>query len=194
MKNAFFSIMMMAVTALFAGSCSDGMKQSQAAETSTPSKEDLIKRGEYLVTVIGCNDCHSPKRMGPRGPEIIPELMLSGFPSESPVLKVIPEAIQGGAQTNHDFTSFAGPWGISFAANLTSDASGIGNWTEEQFRKAMTQGKYKGLDNSRMLMPPMPWTNFVSIADDDLKAMFAYLKSTPPVRNVVPQPVPPAGN
>jgi hypothetical protein len=89
------------------------------------------------------------------------------------------------------FTAAAGPWGVSFAANLTSDESGIGNWTEEQFFKAIREGKSKGMDNTRPLLPPMPWENFKNLTDDDLRAMFAYLKSTKPVRNVVPAPIPP---
>ena len=80
------------------------------------------------------------------------------------------------------------PGVVSFAGNLTSDETGIGNWTEEQFKKAITQGKYKGLDNSRPLLPPMPWPQFSMLNDADVKAIYTYLKSTKPVRNVVPAP------
>ena len=51
------------------------------------------------------------------------------------------------------------------------------------------EGKYKGLDGSRPLLPPMPWPNFAQMTDEDLKAVFAYLKSTKPVRNIVPTPI-----
>ncbi len=88
-------------------------------------------------------------------------------------------------------TSAVGPWGISFSSNITSDETGIGTWTEEQFIKAMKEGKYKGLDNSRPIMPPMPWKAYANMTDDDLKAVFAYLKTTKPVRNIVPAPVAP---
>lgn len=57
---------------------------------------------------------------------------------------------------------------------------------------ALRKGKYKGLENARDLLPPMPWFNFSHLTDEDLKAMFAYLKSTKPVNNVVPPPIPPA--
>ena len=90
---------------------------------------------------------------------------------------------------NEDITAAAGMWGISFAANLTSDQTGIGNWTEENFKRALKEGKYKGLEGGRMLLPPMPWQNFANIKDEDVKAIFAYLKSTKPVNNLVPQPV-----
>ena len=145
-----------------------------------------------MVTILGCNDCHSPKKMGAQGPEIILELMLSGYPSDRPIVKFEDKMIKTGfAQFYPDLTAAAGPWGLTFAGNLTPDETGIGNWTEEQFKKALTQGKLKGLDGSRTLLPPMPWVNYVSMADEDIKAIFAYLKSIKPVKNIVPQPIAP---
>lgn len=162
----------------------------------TPQNDaDLVKKGEYLVGIMGCGDCHSPKKLGPQGPEIIPELHLSGYPADRPLGKIIPEAIQNGWMLfGPDGTSAVGPWGVSFAANLTSDESGIGNWSLEQFKKALTQGKSKGLDNGRALLPPMPWFNYVAMKQEDIEAIFKYLKSTKPVRNVVPTAIPPAVN
>lgn len=166
--------------------------KQMVSDESVMTNEELVAKGEYLVTLAGCNDCHSPKRMGERGPEIIPETMLSGFPADRPVAKIEKAAVKNGwSLFNEDLTQSSGPWGISFAANLTSDPSGIGNWTEEQFRKALTQGKFKGLDGGRMLLPPMPWQNYTNLKEEDVKAIFAYLKSTRPVRNVVPPPIPP---
>jgi hypothetical protein len=89
-----------------------------------------------------------------------------------------------------DLTTAVGVWGQSYAANLTSDATGIGNWKEEQFIKAIREGKFKGLDNTRPLLPPMPWFVYKNLTDDDLKSIFAFLKSTKPVKNVVPEPKP----
>ena len=165
-----------------------------AAEPTEPTLEEAVARGAYLVGVMGCNDCHSPKRMGPQGPEVIPETMLSGYPADRPLpeIAVAMGALEPGwSLFNPDLTAGIGPWGISFAANLTSDETGIGNWTEEQFRKALTEGKSKGMDGARMLLPPMPWFNFTNLEENDLKAIFAYLKSTKPVSNVVPAPIPP---
>jgi hypothetical protein len=79
-----------------------------------------------------------------------------------------------------------GPWGTTFAANLTPDDTGIGTWTETQFKNALTHGKLKGLNGSRMIMPPMPWQNFVALKDKDVKAIYYYLKSLPPYKNIVP--------
>ncbi len=164
-------------------------KAGEVAEA--PLTEDaIVKRGEYLVTILGCHDCHSPKRIGAQGPELIPELLLSGYPADRPLARVVPEALQNGwSLFNEDLTAGVGPWGASFAANITSDDSGIGTWSLEQFKRALTEGKYKGLEGGRMLLPPMPWFNFVQMADEDIEAIFKYLQSTPPVQNVVPAPI-----
>jgi hypothetical protein len=174
-------------------SCTDNKPNESIAATSSKStSENLVKRGEYLVGIMGCNDCHSAKRMGARGPEIIPETILAGFPADRPIVKFSNKLIKEGfAQFYPDLTATAGPWGISFAGNLTSDETGIGNWTEEQFKRALTQGKYKGLETGRMLLPPMPWQNYTGMKDEDVKAVFAYLKSTKPVKNIAPSPVTP---
>lgn len=153
------------------------------------TQEELVQRGNYLVNAIGCDDCHSPKKMGPQGPEVIPELRFSGYPSERPLQPVDSNAIKNGwSMFGSDFTSTVGAWGMSFAANISSDATGIGNWKEEQFIKAIREGKSKGLDGNRSLLPPMPWPVYRNFSDEDLRAIFAYLKSTPPVHNVVPAP------
>jgi hypothetical protein len=141
---------------------------------------------------MGCNDCHSPKKVGPKGPEIIEELLLSGYPSDRPVVTFDSKLIKEGfAMFYPDLTAAAGPWGISFAANLTPDETGIGNWSEEQFKKALTEGKLKGLDGSRTLLPPMPWVNYISLTDEEIHAVFTYLKSIKPVKNIVPNPISP---
>ena len=184
----------LAVTAIFA--CNSDKKPSTnkegIVEKQQPiSQDSLISRGRYLVTVMVCNDCHSPKKMGPMGPEIDTARMLSGHPSGNPVAKADPRLTDSWILFNQDLTAFVGPWGTSFAANLTSDETGIGNWTEAQFFKAIREGKYKGMDNTRPLLPPMPWQMYTNASDEDLRAIFAYLKSTPPVENRVPAPVPP---
>ncbi|HTL10220.1 MAG TPA: hypothetical protein VL307_18225 [Chitinophagaceae bacterium] len=148
-----------------------------------------VQRGSYLVNAIGCDDCHSPKRMGAHGPEIIPELRFSGFPQNAALPPVDKSEIQKGwTLFAPGLTSAVGPWGASFAANITSDGSGIGNWKEENFMRAMREGKYKGLATGRPLLPPMPWTVYRNLSDEDLLSIFAYLKTTRPVKNVAPAP------
>lgn len=157
--------------------------------TATISKDSLVKRGSYLVNAVGCDDCHSPKKMGPNGPEVIEELRFSGFPSNGNTPPInIAEIKKGWSMFSPDFTSTVGEWGQSYAANITSDETGIGNWSEAQFMKAIREGKYKGMDNTRPLLPPMPWFMYRNFSDDDIKAIYAFLQTTKPVSNVVPAP------
>lgn len=146
-----------------------------------------VERGKYLVTFGGCNDCHTPWVMGEDGPHPDMTHMLSGHPAGVTMAKPpkLPQDHWGwvGAQT---MTAFAGPWGVSYAANLTPDKTGLGDWTEAQFIEALRQGKHKG--DGRAILPPMPWQNLAKATDEDLKAVFAYLRSIPAVENKVPQP------
>jgi hypothetical protein len=87
-------------------------------------------------------------------------------------------------------TAWSGPWGISYTANLTPDKeTGLGDWTEEMFIKTMRTGLHQG--KGRPILPPMPWQMFGKLTDNDLKDLFAYLQSLPPVKNRVPAPVDP---
>jgi mono/diheme cytochrome c family protein len=160
-----------------------------------PSKDELRKRGEYLVNVIGCADCHAPKKMTDRGPVPDMDRFLSGFNSAQPIPNFDAKVMQKDQVVlfNPDLTAAAGPWGVSFAANLTPDETGIGNWTLDNFKRALTQGKSKGIEGARDLLPPMPWPNYKNMTDEDIEAVFTYLKSLKPVKNVVPNPIPPGG-
>lgn len=189
MRNEILILAAISIAATtFFIACQDG-KASEKPKTIVMTEQDKIKRGEYLVNSIGCDDCHSPKKVTAEGFEIIPELRLSGFNPEMAALKPATDAVkQGWMLFASDLTTAVGAWGQSYAANLTSDATGIGNWKEEQFIKALREGKYKGLDNTRPLLPPMPWFVYKNMTDDDLKSIFAYLKTIKPVKNVVPAP------
>lgn len=169
--------------------CND---QSKAGTTvAIISKDSLIKRGEYLVNSIGCDDCHSPKKMGPNGPELDMEHRFAGHIAGGSLGKADPSIMKSGwLLFSHDLTAMMGPWGISYSANISSDVTGIGNWTEAQFIKCLREGKLKGMNETRPLLPPMPWQNFGRMSDTDLKAIFAFLKTTKPVENVVPAPKP----
>lgn len=172
---------------------SSSLPNPEAVQSTTMTPEMKVKRGEYLVNSIGCDDCHSPKVMGPNGPEIDPKRRLSGHPSDQPLTEVSDKSVlKDYALFNMSLTAAVGPWGTSFAANLTPDDTGLGNWSEEQFVRAIRQGLYKGLEGSRPLLPPMPWPTYKNMTDDDLKSIFAYLQTLPPVKNAVPAAVPPA--
>lgn len=165
--------------------------QIQAALPAYGGFESQVAWGKHIITIGGCNDCHTPKKMGPMGPEDNMDLLLSGNPSQVPAPDINRKEIEskGLAVISATFTSFIGPWGISYAANLTSDSTtGIGNWTEDQFILAMRKGKYGGVPGGRNLLPPMPWQGVAQMTDDELKAVYAYLESTKPVHNIVPQP------
>jgi hypothetical protein len=168
--------------ALLAGAC--GRKPAAA-----DSPAARIERGHVLVSIGGCNDCHTPMKFDPEIGMPIPDMarMLSGHPEGAPE----PSSTLGG----HDqgaigptFTSFKLPFGTVFTANLTPDAAtGLGNWTEEMFVRAVRTGRHMG-GNGRPIMPPMPWPNLAMQSDDDLRAIWAYLRSIPAVRNDVPAP------
>jgi len=160
-------------------------------EETKPMVEDPVKRGEHLVNSIGCHDCHTPKLFTEKGMELDMSRLLSGYPANNPLPAYDSSTAKSFVLFTMDLTSATGPWGTSFAANLTPDATGIGTWTEAQFINAIRNGKYKGLDGSRDLLPPMPWPSYRNFTDDDLKAIFAYLKTIKPVENLVPAPIPP---
>ncbi len=166
-------------------------------KTKAPAKSSKqVQRGEYLVTIGGCNDCHTPLKMGPNGIEPDMTRMLSGHPETLPMPAA--PAAQGpwmisSAGTN---TAHAGPWGVSFTANLTPDKETglLANVSEQQFMQLMRTGKHLG--TGRPILPPMPWFNYGKMTDEDLKAVFAYLRQIPAIKNKVPDPViaaPPGG-
>jgi hypothetical protein len=163
-------------------------------EERTETKVDPIKRGEFLVNAIGCHDCHSPKKMTDKGPMVDPDRILSGHPANEKLAPYDAKTAKAYVLFNMGLTAANGPWGTSFAANLTPDDTGIGTWTEQQFVTAIKKGKFKGQEGGRELLPPMPWPSYSQFPDEDLKAMFAYLKTIKPVENVVPPPIPPAMN
>ncbi len=189
MKKVFLTAAgMAAIIAITAIACQTPAGD-QANAATTAATEDPVKRGEYLVNTIGCDDCHTPKKMGPMGPEPDMEFRFAGHLSTQPIGPVDTSILsKGWLLFGPSLTAAVGPWGISYSANISSDSTGIGNWTEEQFFRAMREGKYKGLENSRPMLPPMPWQNFAKLKDEDLRAMFLYLKSTKPINNVVPSP------
>lgn len=189
------------LTAIVFGACSkndtaDGQGSGSNDSSQMPTSnapENPVKRGEYLVTIGGCNDCHTPWKMGANGiPEPDMTKMLQGHPAEM-ALPDPPAAsgpwMWGATITN---TAFWGPWGISFTQNITPDSlTGIGAWSEETFMQALRTGKHMGKD--RPILPPMPWPAIAKLTDSDLKAVYAYLRTVAPITNKVPQPLPPKG-
>lgn len=148
-----------------------------------------VKRGEYLVNAVGgCNDCHTPMKMGPNGPEPDMTLFLSGHQADEKLPAPPQAAGPWLATVSASGTAWAGPWGISYTRNLTPDMeTGLGNYSEEQFVMTIREGKLQG--RGRALLPPMPWQVYGKMTDEDLKAIYAYLRTIKPLRNRVPDPV-----
>ena len=187
----------------FTAICFYGCSESKPAESTVVTTEALKKPdfggyetqalwGEHLVTIGGCNDCHTPKKMTPMGPADDTSLLLSGHPEKSPAPNVDRKQMESkGLVVTADFTAWVGPWGISYSANLTPDETGTGNWTEEQFIYAIKNSVWKGLPGSRPLMPPMSMMPVKHMTVEELKAIFAYLRTIKPIKNISVQPTPP---
>jgi mono/diheme cytochrome c family protein len=151
-----------------------------------------VARGKYLVSTSGCMDCHTPMKMGPNGVEFDMSRMLSGHPEtlQMPPAPMLPEGpwLVVSSATN---TAFSGPWGVSFTANLTPDAdTGLGDWTARDFKATIRTGRHMG--RGRAILPPMPIPVYNNFTDQDLEAIFAYLRTIPAVKNRVPEPRPTA--
>lgn len=183
-------VVVSAVISTFAA-CAQPSQAPAPQATAAPAMSQT-ERGKYLTIIAGCNDCHTPTKVGPNGPEPDMSRELSGHPATvavKPAAKV-PDGWMG--MVGPTFTAWQGPWGVSFTANLTPDQNtGTGVWTEEMFIKTIREGKHMG--NGRPILPPMPWPMYRHMTDDDLKAIFAYLRTITPISNRVPDPIPPAG-
>jgi len=189
MKVSKISALAIAAAAALAAAAVSG--QSKSAAPAMPA-DSRVARGKYLVTAAVCEDCHTPKKWLPGRPDPVPlegHLLAGHLETEQ-----LPPPPAGNASWiavgSQDFTAWAGPWGISYAMNLTPDEStGIGSWSEATFVQAMRTGKHMGV--SRPILPPMPWQGYAQLTDEDLKSIYAYLRTIPAVRNRVPDPVPP---
>lgn len=149
-----------------------------------------IKKGEELVTVARCNDCHTPY-VKTKGSYILDRnRLLSGHP-ENIKITAIPQYDPESDKWieflySIDSTTRAGEWGVSFAANLTPDKeTGLGKWTNEQFINAIRTGMTHGNN----ILQPMPWSDYAKLSDDELSAIYYYLRSLKPVKNKVPESI-----
>lgn len=162
------------------------VRAAGAPGASTGTDAPSVELGEHLVTILACNECHTPWKIGPAGPEQDMTRMLSGHPQDAalpdpPVLPAGPWVMVGAA-TN---TAFAGPWGVTYAINLTPhETTGIGIWNEQMFVDAIRTGRHMG--QSRVIQPPMPWPSYSRMTDHELRSIYAYLRTIPPIENHVP--------
>ena len=157
-----------------------------AREPARSSRQAQVERGKYLVVVGGCHDCHSPKA-APGTIEPDPKRLLSG--RHATTAAPAKPANMGEIAVSGDLTAWHGPWGVSYAANLTPHpVTGIGKrYTEARFIKTIRSGKKP---EGEPLLPPMPWENYAKMTDADLKAIYAYLQTLDPIDNNVRTAVP----
>ena len=162
-----------------------------ASAADAQTGEDKVARGRYIVNTSGCHDCHTPWKLGPKGPEPDMTRALSGHPQDMklpPAPAVQEPWVMVAAGTN---TAYAGPWGVSYTANLTPDPeTGLGKWTLRNFVDTIRSGRHLG--RGREVLPPMPVQVYRNWTDADFEAVYAYLRTIPPIRNAVPEPTPPA--
>ena len=157
-----------------AGSVAPSAATPAAALAGGPT--DAVERGRWLVSVLGCADCHTPRL--PEGRED-PKFLFAGHKANDPYPAWEDSLFTNGygMLVSTSGTAFAGPWGVTFARNLTPDrTTGIGGWNEEAFLNVLREGTLK---------PPMP-QSYGLLSDGDLKAMYAYFRSLAPVQNLVP--------
>ena len=176
------------ISLVIAAGCVQNNTPAPAATTAATPTPNPVERGKYLVTTSACHDCHTPTKMGPNGPEPDMSRALSGHPESIKITTGPKLASPWMAAGSDTFTAWSGPWGLSFTANLTPDNNtGIGQWSEQMFIDTIRKGKKMGA--GRDLLPPMPWPVYRNMTDDDLKAIYAYLKTIPAVVNHVPDPI-----
>ena len=193
LTNIVWTTAIIAAAIILTAVLSTASLQADGAGGAGPlGKAEQVARGKYLVDIMGCHDCHTPMKLGPNGPEWDMTRALSGHPEQ---LVMPPAPVQQApwmASFAMTMTAWNGPWGTSFTRNLTPDKeTGLGDWTVEEFIATMKTGRERG--KGRPVLPPMPVQNLANLTDSDIRALFAYLQSLPPIKNRTPQPVEPIG-
>ncbi len=186
--NKIYKIFIISILMIFADAF---ITMSQGAEKN----ESEIEKGEKLVTEYGCIACHTPKIETAIGLVPDPNKLLSGHSETDKELPNIPKGIIGdelwAGVYSKSLTAWAGPWGISFAANLTPDKeTGIGNWSKQNFISTIRLGIHT-TSLARELAPAMPWRHISTLSDDELGTIYSYLMSLKPVKNKVPEHIDP---
>jgi mono/diheme cytochrome c family protein len=154
---------LLGLLALGAASCSRTPEPAPTAGTAAADTAATAERGAYLATVIGCHDCHTPGA-------------IYGAPD-------FQRALSGSE------VGWSGPWGTSYARNLTPDPeTGIGTWSEDDIVRALQSGTRP---DGSTLRPPMPWPSLAHLTPRDARSIAKYLKSLVPVSHRVPDALPP---
>jgi mono/diheme cytochrome c family protein len=142
--------------------CTPQKSETDAKTSAVPAMTQL-QRGQYIATISGCNDCHTPGT-------------LYGAPDFDRTL--------AGSELG-----WQGPWGVTYASNLTPDVeTGLGGWTDGEIERALRSGVKK---DGTPVGPPMPWPDFARLSPDDMAALIAYLRGLPAVKHANLGPLPP---
>lgn len=138
-----------------------GTVVAPAATGANANDADMVKRGEYLVTIMDCGGCHTPR--GPNGAPIV-------------------EAGLSGGNVGFEIPGM----GIFWPSNLTPDDTGLGDWSAEDIIATLKTGTRP---DGRVLAPVMPWPSFAQLAEEDVTAIAAYLKVLAPAASTASEPI-----
>ncbi len=119
----------------------------------------MRERGDYLVNgIVACGNCHTPRNADATA---VSDMRLAGgFLIEEPEFR-------------------------AYAPNITQDTeTGIGTWSDKEIMRAIREGIRP---DGTIIGPPMPIPSYRGISDSDVRAIVAYLRTVPPVRNIVPR-------
>lgn len=134
-----------------------------------PADKDAVERGKYLVDLLACGSCHTDGAF-----EGAPDMDMALAGSRTGIARTNP--LEGERP------------GVVFPSNITPDEeTGIGLWSDRQIAEAVSAG----LRRHGGRLSTMPWQGYAKLNDDDVDAIVAYLRSIPPIRNRVPEEVPP---
>jgi hypothetical protein len=185
-------VLSVAAAVVLAGVATVAARERGPAVGPAETRDALVARGRHLVKAFGCADCHTPWKMGPSGFGPDESRAYSGHPESLTLPPPPPGSEAWPIRAAGTMTAWAGPWGVSYPANLTPDPeTGIGSWSEDDFVRTVRTRRHLG--HGREILPPMPIEPLSKHPDEDLRAIFAYLRSLPPIKNRVPAPLPPEG-
>lgn len=173
MRN--FTLFILALLLAFAGLIS----LSQPANAGNDLQDDVLAQGKYIATIAGCTHCHTPDKAEYQNPQTLTLEQIKTL------------AFNGGDAVDADkFLSGGrafdlGPAGVVYTRNLTPDKdTGIGAWTDDQVKLAIKTGLSA---NGKTLFPVMPYHVYNGMADSDVEAVVAFVRSVKAVNNKVPE-------
>ena len=155
------------------------MTFATSAGASPNNQDDTLQQGKYIATIAGCTECHTPLKAEYQDPTkyTLEQLQTISFNAIAALDET--KLLSGGRAFD------LGPAGILFTRNLTPDKeTGLGDWTDEQIKIAVKTGVSH---DGKVLFPVMPYHVYNGMADADMEAVVAYLRSVNAVSNQVPE-------